>query len=360
MRILLVGAGTAFSTKDVENGYHDALRWEQDVEVVSYDLQKRLALTRQWLTGLWQMRGGKPDERPSWPDVIYRASIEAFEMAWRFKVDWVVIISAVYFHPDVVGLFRRTGFRTAVLLTESPYEDAHQGRLAGLTDMAWTTERTSVESLCPANRNIRYLRHAYDPARHQPVVSSDDAALPAHDVVFVGTGFAERINLLEGVDWSGIDLGLYGEWKLLGSRHHLRQYVRGGFVDNAKTAGLYRRAKIGLNLYRSSQTLGRRAVQVLGAESMNPRAYELAASQVFSISDERAELGETLGDAVPTFNSSAQLETLARTYLNHSPERHRLARLARQRILPHTFAARAAQLLTDLDACDDRSLLKGA
>jgi spore maturation protein CgeB len=353
MRILLVGAGAAISTKDVENGYLDALRADSSVEVFHYALDARLSLARDWLFKLWRARGRKPEERPSWPDTIYRGSIEALEMALRFDVDWVIVISAMYFHPDVLEMMHRARLRTAVLFTESPYEDEAQARVAALTDVVWTTERTSVQRL-----GARYLRHAYDPARHQP--SEPEQDIPAHDVVFVGTGFAERIELLEQVSWDGIDLGLYGEWSLLGSRHRLRKYVRGHFVDNTSTAALYRRAKIGLNLHRLSATFGRDIPRIIGAESMNPRAYELAACEVFQLSDYRAEVAETFDHAVPTFASAAELEDLVRHYLNHSPERRRLARLARQRIMPHTFAARAAQVLSDLDSVDDRLMLRGA
>ena len=162
----------------------------------------------------------KPEQRPGWPDTIYRASIEAFEMALRYDVDWVVVISGMYFHPDVLELMHRARFRTAVLFTESPYEDDKQAQgrrpcRSVLDDRAHVAQRL----------HARYLRHAYDPQRHRPAAAASD--VPAHDVVFVGTGFAERIELLAGVDWRGIDLGLYGEWSLLGSRHKLRQYVRG-------------------------------------------------------------------------------------------------------------------------------------
>jgi len=352
MRILLVGAGASFSTRDVEDGYLDALRACDGVEVYHYDLEARLGLAREWLHTLWRRRGKIPEQRPSWPDTIYRGSIEAFEMALRYDVDWVVVVSGMYFHPDVLELMRRARLRTAVLFTESPYEDDKQARVAANVDMCWTTERTSAARL-----GARYVRHAYDPQRHQP--GKLDVELPTHDVVFVGTGFAERIELLERVNWEGIDLGLYGEWALLGSRHKLRKFIRGGFVDNATTAALYRGARIGLNLYRSSQTYGRHQPRVPG-ESLNPRAYELAACQVFSLSDWRPEVEDTFGEAVPTFTTAPELEDLVRSYLNNSPERRRLARLARQRILPHTFAARAAQVLADLDAVDDRAMLKGA
>lgn len=353
LRILLVGAGASFSTKDVEAGYGSALSAEQGVQVFYYSLEQRLVLAHQWLKKLWRARGKPEEQRPTWPDTIYRASIEAFEMALRYDVDWVLVISAMYFHPDVLELMHRARLRTSVLLTESPYEDEAQTRLAALVDVVWTTERTSAPRL-----GAGYLRHAHDPARHHLTVP--DVGIPAHDVVFVGTGFEERIDELAAVDWNGIDLGLYGTWSLLGSRSKLREFVRGGPVSNDMAVQLYRRARIGLNLYRTSQTYGRNVEHVAQAESLNPRAYELAACGVFQVSDARAEVAETFGDSVPTF-SPGHLEDTLRTYLLDSPARHYAARRAREHVAPHTFAARAAQVLADLDAYDDRSLLrKGA
>ena len=112
-------------------------------------------------------------------------------------------------------------------------------------------------------------------------------------MVFVGTGWRERIDLLSAVNWDGIDLGLYGEWGLLGSTARLRHFVRDkGAIANTRTAALYRRASIGLNLYRTSTLYGQKTPRIHGAESMNPRAYELAATQTFTLSDARAELSE--------------------------------------------------------------------
>ena len=354
MRLLLVGAGASFSTKDVEQGYLAALR-SAGIEVKYYALEARLDIAHNWLEKLWRARGKVADQRPTWPDTVYRGSIEALEMALRYDVDWVFVISGMYFHPDVLEMLHRARLRTCVLLTESPYEDEAQSRLAALVDVVWTTERSSAQRL-----GAGYLRHAYDPERHSSYLPID-IDVPAHDVVFVGTGFEERIEQLAAVDWTGIDLGLYGTWSLLGSRHKLRAYVRGGPLNNERAVNLYRRARIGLNLHRTSQTFGRGVVHVAGAQSLNPRAYELAACGVFQVSDARPELKEVFGDSVPTF-TPGQLEDVLRAYLLDSPARRYAARQARAAVAPHTFAARAAQVLTDLEAFDDRSLVlsKGA
>jgi spore maturation protein CgeB len=264
----------------------------------------------------------------------------------------------MYLHPDVLELMRRAHLRTAVLFTESPYQDQEQARLAQLVDVCWTNERTSVSFLRQFNPCTFYVRHAYDPERHQPVAHPADVA--AHDVVFVGSGFQERLDLLASVHWSGIDLGLYGTWTLLPARHPLRRHIRAGLIDNDMATALYSRAKIGLNLHRRSCHYERAPVMIPRADSMNPRAYELAACGIFQISDRRAEVQETFGTSVPTFDNPAALERLVRLALADDAGRTYLAEQARLAIAPHTFAARAAQLIAELESLEQRPIAKGA
>ena len=173
--------------------------------------------------------------------------------------------------------------------------------------------------------------------------------MPAHDIVFVGTYFQERIEILSAVDWAGIDLGLYGECSPIPSRSKLRQYIAGGVTDNATTAALYRRAKIGLNLHRQSKGFGRAAPRITHAESLNPRAYELAASGCFQISDYRPEVEEKFRTSVPWFVDGPDLERLIRAWLSAPTLRQDCADEACQLIQGETFAARARQLVADLE-----------
>lgn len=358
MRILLVGAGASFSIKDVETGYVNALR-DAGADVKLYLLDQRLAIAQRWMHSLWRARGKPKDQRPTWPDVIYRAGVESLEMALRFDVDWVFAISAMYLHPDALELMKRAGLKTSVLFTESPYDDEQQALIASLVDVCWTNERASLPYLSQFNPRVGYLRHAFDPARHTPVAELT-TDVPEHDVVFVGTGFQERIDLLSAVDLEGIDFGLYGTWTLLPPTHRLRKHLRGGMVDNEQAAALYRRAKVGLNLHRTSKGFGKNVEHITNAQSMNPRAYELAACGVPQISDYRDEVGETFDWTVPTFDSPDKLRYLIQTSLAYPAERQERAQQARQRVQPHTFAARAAQVLADLERVSQQPIRKGA
>lgn len=347
MRILLVHPGASFSIQDVYTGIHDALATAGH-ELVIYQLDARINHSARFLKSAWRnARRVHPEiEHPTGADVVYLAGQGILERALRHQVDWVLVVSGMYLMPDWLILLQRAGVRVGVMLTESPYDDERQARILPYVDVAWTNERSSVARLRAINPNVFYLRHAFDPARHYP--SEPDPSVAAHDVVFVGTAFEERVELLAGVDWDGIDLGLYGSFEILGSRHHLRRYLRAATIPNSQSVALYRRAKIGLNLYRTSMGFGRGAPRIQHAESLNPRALELAACGVFTLSDARAEVAETFGPLVPTFSTATELEDLIRFYLAHEPERRRLAAGLPGAVAGWTFAARAEQIIADL------------
>jgi hypothetical protein len=159
-------------------------------------------------------------------------------------------------------------------------------------------------------------------------------------VVFVGTAFGQREALLSAVDWTGIDLGLYGIWGDLPPHHELRPFVHDGLVDNAQAGALYRAARVGLNLYRDPA--GR------PAQSMNPRAYELAADGVYTIAQPRPEQGERFGHGVATFTTPRQLEEAVREALADPWRRQETAARLPGIVRDDTYHTRAAQLVAHL------------
>ena len=351
MKILLIGAGASVATKEVELGHLRALR-AAGHQVLHYALDARIDASARFLRAQWRRIGAPRDRKPLWGDVLYHAGVFALERALRHQVDGALIVSGMYLPEDLLILLRRAGIRTGLLLTESPYDFEHEAAWAAHVDVAWTNERTSVLGLRQANPNVHYLQHAYDPAVHTPDAPLAEG-LPAHDVVFVGTGFEERVELLEAVDWTGIDLGLYGTWRrrdggILRPRSPLLPYVRAASIPNPVAVQLYRRAKIGLNLHRTSVGFGRGVPRVSGAESLNPRAYELAACGVFQITDWRAELEDVFLGYQHPFGGAEDLGQWIRTYLADDATRRAYADAAREVVRPHTFAARTEQLVAQM------------
>jgi len=349
LRLLAVQPGASWSTADVHAGLIHGLK-THGVEIVDYALDHRLNRSNRWLHYNWRRaRKTHPDlVRPTSADVFYQAGVGALEMALRHQVDAVFVVSAMYLHPDVIILMKRAGLRVLVLFTESPYDIEKELKIAALVDGCWTCERSSVPAFLQVNRNSGYLPHGWHPERHMPGPQSGDERVPAHEVVFVGSGFQERIEWLTAIDWSGIDLGLYGSWDMLGSRNPLRRHVKGHVVDNGVTAALYRRAKIGLNLYRTSKGCGKDVPKIAHAESLNPRAYELARCGAFTLSTYRAEIPEVFGDLVPTFETPEQASALIRQWLANDRARAIVQAELPARVAESSWVERSARVIGDV------------
>jgi spore maturation protein CgeB len=369
MKVLLIDPAASTSTWDVYQGYRSALE-RAGHEVKTYNLNSRIDRAGAWLHWNWgrSRREGVAVEKPTAADIVYWAGTWAIEMALRLRPDWVVVFSGMYFLKDTQKLLRQATYpwsRLAVMLTESPYDDQSQAQVVPLYDAVFTNERRSVEYLRQFNPNTQYLPHAYDPERHRP-----DLPLvgewPSHDVVFVGTGYPERIALLSAIDWSGIDLGLYGTWNLVGSRSKLRPFIHNTTtISNADAVQLYRRAKIGLNLHRTTVGFGRHnpKIESGAAESLNARAYELAACGVFTVSDYRAELADVFRTnrvveidgrpynpaVVPSFGDGRTLENVIRYWLARPEERAAQGAGQQSAVAPHTYDARVQTLLGVLE-----------
>ena len=263
-RVLMAHPGASWSTADVYNGLRFGLSAE-GVQTSAYQLDVRISRSAKWLHWNWRLSGkpggdaGKPNAR----DIGYHAGVGLIERALRIEPDWILIVSGMYLDLDVVKYLRRAGFKIACLLTESPYDDLRRAEYIRNVDVAWTNERTSVDRLRAAapRTRVRYLGHAWHPLVHvaQPAAPTTEA----WDVLFVGTGFPERVDLLREVTWPTPDrTALYGFWESLGSRSKLRPFLRGKVLSNEDAAELYRAAAVNLNLMRRRLGhLGRAGVQ---------------------------------------------------------------------------------------------------
>jgi Glycosyl transferases group 1 len=338
MRLLVVHPGADSSTTDVEAGLCFGLQ-HHGCQVWRYRLDLLLEPSRRWLFSAWRAlkKVSADQDRPTDADIALQASKEAFWMAQRRHVDAVIIVSAMNFHPLVVQAMRDAKIPVYVLFTESPYFLQEELDVAKVVDGCWTNERTCVPAFRAVQPNSGYVPHGWHPERHRVGLQPGDLELPAHDVVFVGTAFPERVAWFEAVDWTGIDLGLYGNWEMLPSRHSLRQYVKAKRITNRAAAGLYRRAKIGLNLYRETPA------GLPPAESLNPRAYELAACGVCTVSSDRAEVRELFGQLMP-----APSEVILRDLLGDAERREAIRQALPAAVASASWVERAQIILGDL------------
>lgn len=358
MNILCIHPGASTSTSDVHDGITRALS-AQGHNLGRFNVDRRIMQAGGYLDFCYKSakRAGLDVPRPSPADVHLWTYGDIILRAHMHQYDWVLIFSAMYVPPRIIAAMKRAGLKVAIVFTESPYDDEKQLQVARVVDVCWTNERSSLDFFRLANLHSHYLPHAYDKEIHTHA-TADPGTVPSHDVVFVGTGFYERIETLANADWTDIDFGLYGIWKHLGSRHKLRAHLKGEEVPNDITSALYRCAKIGLNLFRTSKGFGRYAERVTRAESLNPRSYELAACGLFHISEHRPELTEVFGDLVPTFKTPQELSELIRHYLARPEERDRIARLLPEVVSSHTWDDRARQMVAHLEEYDKLDKIK--
>jgi spore maturation protein CgeB len=244
--------------------------------------------------------------------------------------------------------------RTAIWLTESPYQSETEERIQAFYRFAFVNERRMVDRLRehrhrtghPYPDDVYYLAHAYDPERHYPRDIVPDVY--RSDVCFIGSPFPERRALLNAVDWSGIDTTFRGVF----DDDDLNETLdRGGrtSVSNDEAQLYYAGASIVLNHHRVVRYYGSgMTIDEWEAESINPRPYELAAGRVFQVCDDsRAELRDLFGESIPTYrhHDPRDLERVIRYWLDRPDERRRLAADAHARVQGHTVAARMREVL---------------
>lgn len=339
--VLVVHPGASWATHDVHVGVVEGLR-AQGVRVCEFRLDTRIQRTHDFLHVLWRKQRRAAPERawpkPSETDVLHQASIGMVERALEKGCSDILVVSAMYLMPDRIAVAQRAGLRVWLLCTETPYAMPQELRLAGLVDGVWTHERAVLDQFRAVNPRVGYLPHAWRPGVHDVPAPAD--LEPTCDVLFCGSLFKERIAWLEAVDWTGIDLALYGTPEMLAPRSPLRAFVRGGLVPNAKLVGLAQQARIALNLFRAPD-------DGHPAESLNPRLYEMAAAGVCSVSDVRAEVAETFGAAVPTFTTPAEAGVVIRDLLANPARRAWCAAQARAAVAAESWAHRASQMIND-------------
>lgn len=374
-KILLVHSGNTWSTHDVYMGILAGLKI-LGIEVIPYRLDKRITWSRDWIDFVRRKEGIPDDQDPvTLSDTLYQAAKGAAVRALEEGCDGAIIVSGLLFEQRGYMLLRRARIPILLFGTESPYEDDYMPALAPLCHVVTVNDPASVAPIAEACEKVGAItRVAYSPLGYMPEVHTPKAPKPsimerlrafaggdpwpgamidavaAHDVVFVGTGFPDRIKFLEAVDWTGIDLGLYGFWDGLDADSPLRQYIRGDITPNPVTAALYRKARVVLNLFRvdawRSET---ELVRIEGGTAINPRLIEAAACGASIISEWRPEVADVFGDLIPTFKTPEECSALLRMLLVNEHLRKRQARELPKRVAGYSYHARAAELVDLLE-----------
>jgi spore maturation protein CgeB len=330
MRVYMVHPGVPFSTANVYDGLVAGLR-ANGCEVI----EDRLDQTLAFQAALYEAGQAAGVVQPGPLNLTQFVGPYTVQYAVATEPDAVIVVSAHNFNIASARALRKAGLRTAVVMTESPYFADFERTMASAYDVVFTNERRCVTGYFDHPR-VHYLAHAWHPDRHTP----DGPRAAPCDALFVGSAFAERADLFGGVDWSGLSF----VW-----RGYRPGEAEQDIVDNAETAAHYRAARVSLNPHRTTMEFGSgRHIAPDGAESLNPRAYEIPACGGFMLCDDsRVELQDVFGGEAPTYRAgnSADLARQVRQWLARPDERQRRAEAMTAAVQAHSWTVRARQVL---------------
>ncbi len=340
MRAVVVHPGPSFSVADVNNGVVAGLR-ANGVDTVGVNFDSYLSFFVQASLE----RNGEYVRALEYEDAVRCAAVACIEAAcYEFWPDLVVIVSGFFVPPEKYPLMRERGHKVVLWCTESPYEDDRQMWMASSADVVVLNDPTNIDEFRKHNPNTYYIPHAYNPTIHHP---GPGRKWLQSDFAFVGTGYPSRIELLEKVDWTGLDpVILAGNWTHLGDDSPLLPKLlspRGDCINNDDAANLYRATACSANIYRKEASRD----DLVDGWAMGPREVELAACETFFAREPRGE-SDTLFPMLPTFTTSAELGDIARWAKRNPDLAHEAARQARTAVIDRTFDNQVAQLLSHI------------
>ncbi len=332
----MIEPGPHFSVADVHAGWRAALK-QLGATVVNLNFSDRL----NFYACAGVERNGEWVHAFSNEDAITMAAKGIESVAFEVWPDIVIITSGFFVPQFTVELLRARGMKVVLLCTESPYEDDAQLTRAAYVDWVLLNDPTNIDAFREVNQNTHYVPHAYDPAIHRPRPADPELA---SDFCFVGTGYPSRIDFLEQVDWSGLNVALAGNWQRLTDESPLKPFVvhaSDECIDNDHAHDFYAATKASANLYRVESE----RPELAHGWAMGPREVELAAAETFFLRESRGESDAVL-HMLPTFDGPADFEEKLRWWLSHDDERDKAVAAAAEAVSDRTFEANARRLMS--------------
>lgn len=359
MKILLIHPGHTFSTSDVFDGLLAGLT-ACGAEVIPYRWDRYIQTLGSMVLGAIHAEVVKSDKQDAAAAFMnWLAAADVTNIAIDQEIDAALVVNGTLFPPSRTKPLAKLGIPICCYGTEAPYFHDTETAIAPFYAFWFTQERASLPHFQRVmDGRAAYLPMAYHPENHVPPPPDPEYTT---DVVFVGGGYPERRALLDGVDWTGIQherrgtlwhLDLEAERAAADAGRAVR-YAEGA-ITNTATRHWHANARIALNIHRRMTHVESDLTIAPGtAESLGPRAYEIPAVGGFMLcDDDRPELAEVFGESAATFRAwdSADLERQIRYWLAHPDERERRRRAQHEAVQPHTWTARARQVLETIFA----------
>ena len=240
--------------------------------------------------------------------------------------------------PQVIAEAVSRGITVIAWYTDDPWNRRHRNSVVFNSiqhyDLVLTPRRANINDFYQAGaRRVEYLPFAYDPGHVQPVPTPSD--VPPCDLLYVGGGDRDRMELLRVLEPLNLDIRLHGGYW---HKHPFTAKHNAGQALPAVLAEATRQAKITLVLVRRENRDG----HVM-------RSYEAAACGGCLLAEDTAEHRAIYGDTVRYFWNSESLKQQIATLLGDEGLRQQLRTAVQKRILEgekQTYKARLIQIAT--------------
>lgn len=280
------------------------------------------------------------------------------EAAAESKPDLVLVMNGLHVFPpdhlEQVAAIRAMGIATGIWFVDDPYATDETPQIALQYDKVFTHERACV----PLYRSAG-CRQVY----HMPLAVHPEVFRQMHvpseyrsDICFIGVAFENRAKLFDELADFLQDKKVWiagSLWDRMLRYEDLSRFVHDGWTPIEETVKYYNGAKIVINVHRTTEAgVDNRNALNWGAESINPRTYEIAACGAMQLTDYRSELPERydVGSEIAVFRNASELMAQIDYYLNHEEERMKMAvRSFRRTRREHTFLHRIAQMIPLLE-----------
>lgn len=270
-------------------------------------------------------------------------AVVAAAVAWR--PDLVIALAQAPLTEPALTDLRKLGARTAFWFVENVRVLPYWRDVVAHYDHVFAIQQDTVlEQMRAAGApRATYLPMACDPTTHRPV-SLDLAAREqfGSPVSFAGAPYLNRRHILQSV----ADLGLrvWGDgWEhtpLAPFTSARRRFSLDEMIE------IFNATDVNLNVHSADHVTGLDP----DPDYVNPRTFELAACRAFQLVDRRTPLADLFArDEVVTFESVAELRSLAAHYLNRPDERQSVAARAHARaVAAHTYEHRVATICAEM------------
>jgi spore maturation protein CgeB len=265
--------------------------------------------------------------------------------ALKWEPDFIFALAQAPLHESALARLRKFGIPTAFWFVEDFRVMPYWQRLGPLYDHFFCIQQGEFlqqlkERGC---HSVHYLPMACDPSIHQPLtLTSEEHQTHGSDVSFVGAGYYNRRNFLQGL--LDFDLKIWGsDW---GGCLPLRSVIQrdGARISTEDSVRIFNATTVNLNLHSSPYHEG---VNPHG-DYVNPRTFELAGCGAFQLVDHRALLPDLfqVGEEIVCFSTLAEARHLVSYYLTHHDERAAIGARARARTLKeHTYTQRMREMI---------------